>query len=61
MDKLKDNALLIIIALGAAIASWAFFAHSGKQAFDILMGALLIALFVDNRHLRKELNKKRQH
>jgi hypothetical protein len=56
----RDGATLIITALAVSFSAWAFFHFSGEKAWLIMLIALVIALLLDNRQLRRELKTFRK-
>ncbi|WP_137174596.1 hypothetical protein [Massilia sp. HP4] len=54
----KDRALLLLAGLVAAGAAWAFWRYLGANAFVVLTTITLIALWLDNRRLRRQLGTK---
>ncbi len=55
---MKDGLLLLVSAIGIAIACWCFWHFAGESAFQILTSVALIALFAENLRLRRELRKR---
>ena len=58
MTSSKDCALLLLTGLSAAGAAWAFWRYLGANAFVVLTTITLIALWLDNRRLRRWLGNK---
>lgn len=55
---IKDRSLLLLAGLILAAAAWAFWHYLGENAFAVLMTITLIALWIDNRRLRRQLSDK---
>ena len=55
---IKDRSLLLLAGLILAAAVWAFWHYLGENAFAVLITIALIALWIDNRRLRRQLSDK---
>ncbi len=54
---MKDKIQLIAVGIAAAVISWMFWHFAGQDAFFILSMTTSVALFVDNRRLRKAIKR----
>lgn len=56
---MKDQLLLLVVGLVAAVLVWAFWHYLGAQAGIALAVIVFVALILDNRRLRKEIERLR--
>ena len=56
MEKVfsMDSFWLIFWGIIASASAWAFWHYTGEHGFQIITGAVLISLIVDNRRMRKQ-------
>jgi hypothetical protein len=54
---MKDQLMLLVAGLVAAVAVWAFWHYLGAQAGIVLAAIVFVALILDNRRLRKEVER----
>jgi len=62
MEKVlsMDSFWLIFWGLIASASAWAFWRYTGEHGFQIITGAVLISLIVDNRRMRKQIKQYEQ-
>ncbi|WP_240324394.1 hypothetical protein [Trinickia diaoshuihuensis] len=53
----KDRTALVAVSLGLALLAWAFGHVAGEWSSLILGVVVFIALFTDNRRLRREVKR----
>jgi uncharacterized membrane protein SirB2 len=56
----SDDALLLGAGVLIAGLSWVFWHYLGQESFVVLLAIVFAALLIDNRRLRKEVERLKQ-
>ena len=56
--SLKDGSLLLLTGIVAAVAAWAFWRYLGDNALAVLPAVVIVALWLDNRRMRRQIGDK---
>lgn len=58
---MKDQIQLLVVAVLAALASWAFWHYLGEASFTVFSTIAILVLAGDNMRLRRKLKANQQN